>query len=311
MKKMKKLIALLICGVFLILFSGCGEKAEPFDVNPPFYKVENPRTGAVVYMLGSMHVGKAGAVYPEAIYSALDECDALAVEVDIQALEQNKAASAEAIAVLECPPGKTARDYMGEDYERIIAAFKEKRLYNRAYEEYVPSLWSSLWSNQAAEDCGYDGDFGTDLIMLSYAKSHGKRVEEIETAKEQYQMNADVSPELQLLMLNESLKLSEEEVQAQLDTLYNAWRTADIEALRALANEEETALPETLKAEYDRYYDAMYTKRQRKMADYIEAKLEGGGKTFVVVGAMHYAAPPSIIDNLEADGIEVRVISYK
>lgn len=305
---MKKLIALLICGV-LLLFSGCKKKAEPFDVNPPFFRVENPQTGAVVYMLGSMHVGKAGAVYPEAIYSALDECDTLAVEVDIQALEENKSASAEAIAVLQCPPGKTARDYMGEDYDSIIAAFKKKRLYNRAYEEYVPSLWSSLWSNQAAEDCGYDGDEGTDDVMLSYAKSHGKRVEEIESVKEQYQMNADVSPELQMLMLNESLALSEEEAKSQLDTLYTAWRTADIEALRALASEEETALPENLKAEYDSYYDAMYTARQRKMADYIEAKLEsGGGKTFVVVGALHYAAPPSIIENLEADGYTVETL---
>lgn len=304
---MKKLIALLICGVLLLL-SGCKKKAEPFDVNPPFFRVENPQTGAAVYMLGSMHVGKAGAVYPEAIYSALDECDTLAVEVDIQALEENKSDSAEAIAVLQCPPGKNARDYMGEDYDSIIAAFKKKRLYNRAYEDYVPALWSSLWSNQAAEDCGYDGDEGTDDVMLSYAKSHGKRVEEIESVKEQYQMNADVSPELQMLMLTESLALSEEEAKSQLDTLYTAWRTADIEALRALASEEETALPEELKADYDSYYDAMYTARQRKMADYIEEKLQGGGKTFVVVGALHYAAPPSIIENLEADGYTVETL---
>lgn len=305
---MKKLLAILLCGV-LVLFAGCKKNnAEPFDVHPPFYKIENAETGAVVYMLGSMHVGKAGAVYPEAIYSALDECDTLAVEVDMEAMDE--AASAEAIAVLQCPPGMTAKDYMGEDYDEIIAAFKKKRLYNRAYEDYIPEMWSSLWSNRAAEDCGYDGDFGTDHVMLSYAKSHGKRVEEIESAKEQYQMNADVSPELQMLMLNETLALSEEEAKSQLDTLYNAWRTADIETLRALASEEETALPEELKADYDSYYDAMYTARQRKMADYIEEKLQGGGKTFVVVGALHYAAPPSIIDNLSADEIEARVISY-
>lgn len=305
---MKKLIALLICGV-LLLFSGCKKKAEPFDVNPPFYKIENAETGAAVYMLGSMHVGKAGAVYPEAIYKALDECDALAVEVDIQALEENKSASEEAIAVLQCPPGTTVKDYMGEDYERIIGEFKKKRLYNRAYESYIPSLWSSLWSNQAAEDCGYDGDEGTDVVMLSYAKSHGKRIEEIESAKEQYQINAGVSPELQMLMLNETLALSEEEIRAQLDILYNAWRTADIEALKALANEEESELPENLQAEYENYYNAMYTARQRKMADYIEEKLEAGGKTFVVVGALHYAAPPSIIDNLEADGYSIETLS--
>ncbi len=310
---MKKLLAALLCGV-LILFSGCRDNKaekhkEPFDTHPPFYKIENAETGAAVYMLGSMHVVKDDAVYPQIIYSALDECDTLAVEVDIQALEADSAAAAEAIAVLQCPSGTTAKDYMGEDYSSVVSKFKKKRLYSRAYENYIPALWSSVWSNQAAEDCGFYGDFGTDIVMLTYAKYKGKRIEEIETAKEQYQINAGVSPELQMLMLNETLALSEEETQAQFDALYNAWKTGDTEALKALA-EEEAELPEELRADYDSYYDAMYTKRQRKMADYIEEKLEGGGKTFVVVGALHYAAPPSIIDNLENDKIEVQVISY-
>lgn len=304
---MKKLLAALLCGV-LVLFAGCKKNnAEPFDVHPPFFKIENVETGGVVYMLGSMHVGKAEAVYPREIYDALDECEALAVEVDMEAMD--KAASAEALAVLQCPDGLTARDFMGEDYGSIVAKFKKKRLYNRAYEDYIPEMWRSLWANRVAEDCGYDGDFGTDVIMLSYAKSHGKRVEEIESAKEQYQINAGISVELQMLMLNENLALSKDETQAQFDALYNAWQNGDISALRALA-EEEAALPEELKADYDSYYDAMYTNRQRKMADFIKEKLESGEKTFVVVGALHYAAPPSILDNLENDGIEVQVISY-
>lgn len=307
---MKKLISVLICCV-LLMFTGCEKKAEPFEVNPPFYKVEDAQTGAVVYMLGSMHIGKPEAVYPQMIYDALDECDTLAVEVDIQALEEDMLASAEAIMVMQCPFGTTVQDYMGEDYDAIIAAFEKRGIYNPAYEYYIPMLWSSLWTNQAAEDSGYDGNCGTDLVMLSYAKEHGKRIDEIETAKEQYQLNADISTELQMLMLNETIALSEDEEKVQFDILYNAWRSGDVEALKTLAEEEAGAeLSPQLKAEYESYYDAMYTARQRKMADYVEAKLKAGGKTFVVVGAMHYAAPPSIVDNLENDGIKVQVISY-
>lgn len=306
---MKKLVALLICGV-LLLFSGCKKKPESFEVNPPFYKVENAQTGAVVYMLGSMHVGKPEAVYPKAIYDALDECGTLAVEVDIQALEEDVLAASDAVMVMQCPFGKTVRDYMGDDYDRIVDAFKKKGLYSPAYEYYIPALWSSLWSSQAAEDCGYDGNVGTDLIMLSYAKEHGKTIDEIETAKEQYQINADISPELQMLMLNETLALSENDMKLQFDILYKAWRTGDTETLKALASEEAgEELSPQLQAEYDSYYEAMYTARQRKMADYVEAELESGGKAFVVVGAMHYAAPPSIIDNLEADGYTVETLT--
>lgn len=307
---MKKLFALLICGV-LLLISGCEKKAKPFDVNPPFYKVEDAQTGAVVYMMGSMHVGKPEAVYPKVIYDALDECDTLAVEVDIQALEEDMLAAADAIAVMQCPFGTTVQNYMGEDYYRITETFKKKGIYSPAYEYYIPALWSSLWSSQAATDCGYDGNCGTDLVMLAYAKEHGKTIDEIETAKEQYEVNAGMSTELQMLMLNETLALSADETKLQFDILYNAWRTGDIETLKTLAEEEAGAeLSPKLKAEYDSYYDAMYTARQRKMADYVEAKLKAGGKTFVVVGAMHYAAPPSIIDNLENDNYAVELIRY-
>lgn len=306
---MKRLISILICCV-LLLFSGCEKKGEPFEVNPPFYKVENAQTGAVVYMLGSMHVGKPEAVYPEAIYNAINECDTLAVEVDIQALEEDMPAAAEAVAVLQCPFGTTVRDYMGDDYDRIVKLFTEKGIYNYTYEYYVPAMWSSIWTSKSAEDSGYDGNCGTDLVMLTYAKEHGKIIDEIETAKEQYQVNAGMSIELQMLMLNQTLELSDDMTKMQFDILYNAWRTGDIETLKALAEEEDsTELSPQLKTEYESYYDAMYTARQRKMADYVEAKLKSGGKTFVIVGAMHYAAPPSIIDNLENDGYTVVTLS--
>lgn len=300
-----------ILAVFIVLiFSGCEKKNKPFEVNPPFYRVTDESTGAVVYMLGSMHVGKSEAVYPQAIYDALDECDTLAVEVDIQALDDDYAELSAALAVMQCPFGTTVRDYMGDDYDRIVEEFTKKGLYNFAYEYYIPEMWSALWSNQAAADCGYDANCGTDLVMLTYAKEHGKSIDEIETAKEQYQVNAGMSPELQMLTLNQALELTQEETQEQFDMLYNAWRTGDTEALKALATEEAgTELTPELQAEYERYYDAMYTARQRKMSDYVEAKLKSGGKTFVVVGAMHYAAPPSIIDNLEADGYTVEALN--
>lgn len=279
---------------------------DGFEVNPPFFKVTDESTGGVVYMLGSMHVGKPGAVYPQALYDAIDECDTLAVEVDIQALETDIKAMTEAVKLMLCPNGTTIKDYMGEDYNEIIRQFRKNDLYNHAYEYYIPSMWTSLWSNKAAADCGFDSSIGTDLIMLTYAKKHGKKIDEIESAKEQYQVEADISPELQILTLKQTLALSQDEIQEQFDVLYDAWRTADIETLKKLAEEESgEELSEELEADYQAYYDAMYTRRQKKMSDYVIGELNAGRKTFVVVGAMHYAAPPSILDNLTESGYEI------
>lgn len=284
-------------------------EAAGFEVNPPFFKVENKENGAVVYMMGSMHVGKAGAVYPSKMYAALEECDTLAVEVDIQELESDLRAASEAMTVLFCERGKSVKNYMGEDYDLIIGKFREKKLYNKLYESYIPALWSSLWTSNAAAECGYDVNAGTDRHLLTYAKEHGKSIEEIESAKEQYQVEANASAEFQTYTLKQAVELSDDEMREQLDTLYNAWKDGDVAALRALADEDDEELPEALVEDYERYYDAMYTARQKKMAEYVIGKLGSGGKTFVVVGALHYAAPPSIIDILEEKGYTVETLS--
>lgn len=328
---MKKRIFAVITLLALIMFAGCKKKQDPtpvvnyvrrdeltstelpdsFEVNPPFFKVTNENNGAVVYMLGSMHIGKPEAVYPEKLVSALDECDTLAVEVDVIAFNNDLAAAMDAMSVMFCSPGTTFADYMGDDYDRIVQKFTEKGLYDPRFEVYIPSLWSSLWSNAQSAECGYDSNRGTDMLLLSYAKGQGKKIDEIETAKEQYQVEANISAELQTLMLNLTVEMTAEEAQEQLDQLYDAWRTADMETLIAMAEEEETdsGLTDELKADYDRYYDDMYTKRQVKMADYVINKLQTGGKTFMVVGAMHYAAPPSILDNLAEAGYTVEVLN--
>lgn len=316
----KRIFAVLtLCSLFL--FSGCRETqsetsrsstaplaAESFDVTPPFFKVTDKNTGAAVYMLGSMHVGKAGAVYPEKMYKALDESGTLAVELDTQALQNNRAEMNEALQVLLCENGKTAADYMGGDYDDIKKKFRKNGIYNAIYEAYIPSMWTSLWSNTIVEECGYNSDFGTDTLLLSYAKERGKKIDEIESAKEQYQVQAESSAALQTYILKETVALSAEENQEDYDELYDAWRSADMDKLIEMVSEEDGEVSEDLKADYDSYYEMMYTLRQKKMADYVLDKLKNGSDgdvTFMVVGAMHYAAPPSILDILEENGYEV------
>lgn len=321
---MKKRIFAVVTLLAVMLFGGCSKAEEApkidltstsaensFEVSPPFFKVENAETGAVVYMLGSMHIGKPEATYPREMCDALDECGTLAVEVDIQEFQENFAEMTEAVSVLQCENGKTARDYMGGDYDRIVKKFTEKGLYNMVYDSYVPAFWSSAWSSSAAAECGYDADLGTDMLLLSYAKALGKKINEIETAKEQYETEASCSEELQMLTLNQTLELTAEETQEQFDALYNAWKSGDINALKALVTEdgETDEMSETLKKDYEQYYDAMYTNRQKKMAEYVMSRLETSEKTFVVVGAMHYVAPPSILDILEGNGYTVETLN--
>lgn len=288
------LIVLLVCP----LFSGCSQVPEN-AVTPPFFKVTDAETGGCVYILGTMHTGLANTVYPGSVMNAFSECDTLAVEVDLVALDSDSRQLNDAMALLKCPD-KSTKEMLGGDYERVRDFFKQKRLYNTLYEEYIPVVWSSAISNKLADECGYSSQYGTDRYFTALAKQQNKAVYEIESVYEQYQMNADEPESIQTYMLLSAVDTDWETQKAEIVRLYSAWSSGDIAALEAALNEEE--IPQELAADYETFYYAMYENRQRKMADYIKAELERGDKTFVAVGALHLAAYPDVIDLLENSG---------
>ena len=294
-----RILALFLC--VALLFSGCA-KAPENPVTPPFLKVTDTDSGGVVYMLGTMHVGKPNTVYPQAVYDALGECGTLAVEVDLIALDRDKQRMASAMQILECGERST-REMLGADYEKIRRFFEQKRLYNAAYERYIPAVWSSTLTSKLAAECGLKSELGTDRALLSYAKNNALPIHELETVEEQYMLNAGESEALQVYMLSSSVDTDWETQKQQTLALYDAWSGGDLAELERMLTEEPP--PAELAEDYADFYYAMYENRQRRMADYIVTELKNGKKTYVAVGALHLAAPPDILDLLEAEGYQV------
>ncbi len=298
-EKIKK-AALVFAAMFCVfLLGGCGFNQEPKPVNPPFFTVRDENTGGIVYMLGTMHVAENGVEYPAEIYEAIDECETVAVEVDLIALDKNQAEVNNAMKLLECKSGTTA-DILGEDYAKIKAFFLDKGLYNAAYDKYLPTVWSSLLSNKIADDCGYYSENGTDRAVIQYAMKNNKKIYEFESVYEQYKMNSEESLELQIFSLNDAVNTPYDEQLSLMKELYGAWSKGDISALEQML--ESGGIPEELSGDYAEYYAAMYTNRQEKMAEKISEWLKNGDKVFVAVGAMHFAAAPDILDLIEKSG---------
>lgn len=300
---MKKLFpAAALC--LAVMLSGCSaQKTE--EVHPPFFEVSDPETGGHAYLLGSMHAGSSNAVYPEEIFAALEESDTAACELDTVALSQDSVQLADAMQYLLCPDGTTAADLMGDEYENIRAYFIDKKIYSPAYEGYLPVMWSMVLSNKIASDCGYSSDNGTETVMLNYAKKLGKPIHEIESAAQQYAVNAAEPMPLQLYSLAQAINTGYEDQLEQMRTLYGAWSSFDGETLSALTDEN---IPDEYADDYREYYDSMYTGRQRVMADYVISQLKDGNSVFMFVGAMHFYAEPDIITCLEEAGYTVSEI---
>ena len=299
----KRIIALLLC--VAMLFSGC-VKAPENPVTPPFYKITDSNSGGAAYLLGTMHVGVQNTVYPQTMYDALSQSDALVVEVDLIALDNDKKRLSEAMKLLECSE-KSTKEMLGADYERTRDFFKGKRLYNAVFERYIPAVWSSTLTTKLAKECGYSPDYGTDRALLSYAMKHSLEIRELETVEEQYAVNANESEALQVYALVSSVDTAWETQKQQTCDLYESWSRGDLAALEQMIHEDEP--PAELAADYEDFYFAMYENRQRKMAEYISEALKDGETIFVAVGALHLAAAPDILELLEAEGYKIEKLA--
>lgn len=307
MKKLKAAAVFTGLALALSLLTSCKAQPQPEYVDPPFFRVADEDTGGCVYMLGSMHMGKAGTVYPEAVMEAFAECDTVACEVDTIALSENAALLQECSSLLLCPEGTTTADYLSDSYEEIRGFMKKQRVYSAACEKYLPVMWNSLLSNSAAEKCGLSSDCGTEQIFLSKAKAEGKEIIEIESALFQYEIMAGESPALSEYSLMKTAEDGSEELCRQLDELYSAWAAADGAGLeKALSEDIPTG---ELEEVYASYYDEMYTNRHRIMADCVLEWLSEGRQVFMFVGALHFYAEPDILTCLEESGYTYETLS--
>lgn len=302
---MRRIIAIIAALALIFTLGGCKNVPKNY-VNPPFFTVRDEATGGVVYMLGSMHVGLPNTVYPDEIYDALDECETVACEIDLIELENKRDEVNEAMKVFECG---SAAEFMGDDYAEIKRYFTERGIKTDNLNRYVPAMWSITLSQKSAIDAGYETKYGTDREILTIAKEKGKKIFELETAAEQYKINAEQSREFQIFSLKSSVSVPYEQLIAQNKTLYLAWSTNNSFLIETMLSGGR--VPDEYAEEYARYFAAMYANRQKKMAEYAVKALKNGEKVFMVVGAAHYFAAPDILDFIEEAGYSTEALNYE
>ena len=104
-------LAMILAGT--LLFGCAGEEpASSAELTPPFWTVQDGQTGGTLYLLGSMHVGREGAYYPDYVMEAYTDSDVIAAEIDTTVIDE---AAYKAVEHLLCPEGTTAETYFGED----------------------------------------------------------------------------------------------------------------------------------------------------------------------------------------------------
>jgi uncharacterized protein YbaP (TraB family) len=168
-----------------------------------------------------------------------------------------------------------------------------------------PWVVASMISAADFQTMGYQRELGTDLYFSRAAQRDRKRIVELESVRQQYDLFNRLPLETQLFLLQDSMDaVKSGDNSMTLHQMIDAWRVGDAETFAALveASLANAADPVDLAGK-------IYGQRNRRMAERIDALVQTGERLFVVVGAAHLAGPDSLLEVLRAKGFRVEQVS--
>ena len=331
---MKRFLAWLLILVMCISFVACGQQDAPDtqtqptkettqvsdpttegasgSATPLLYKVTD-QGGNVLWLFGSIHVGREDYYpLPDYVMDAYESADSLAVEFDVIAFEKDTQAMMELANLMIYTDGTTIKDHIPEDlYSRATKALKGLDAYAFGMDMMLPAMWSSEIDSALVGELGGNTDLGIDMHFLEKAKKDGKEILEVESAQFQFGMLTGFSEEVQIMLLEASVEMYEDQTAAKedLDKLMGLWAAGDeVGFAEYLAISYEDMTDEE-RALYEEYEYAMTTSRNLSMTDYAENVLKSGKEVFLCVGAAHIVGEGAMAQLLAQRGYTVECIT--
>lgn len=144
----------------------------------------------------------------------------------------------------------------------------------------------------------FDPALSVDMMIEADAETAGKPVFAFESAEEQVMTLAGMSEDGQVDMLLATVAEMEdggESFMAQVEH----WLAGDLDVLEAESREIHSDMPE--------FHASVFTDRNERFTNAIEAMLDGEGVTLVAIGLGHFVGAGSIPEILEQRGYTVEV----
>lgn len=268
---------------------------RPAGASPPMWTVHGAH--ATVTLFGSIHLlaGAPAWTYP-AFDAALAQADSVWLEIPFDAASEKMAAdTAQARGVL--PAGQSLFALLpGPDRARLLKLGRSVGLTQAALDRMRPWYAETLLSVLEVEAAGGRASQGVEETVQARSPK-GARRGALETVEGQIALFADAPLAVQIAALKSTLKDLDADPGA-FRRLQSAWLAGDLgaidrEAVRPLRIGERFAYRRLV---FDR--NARWTRQILKL-------LQGGGRSFIVVGVGHLVGPDSVVRMLRARGIRV------
>ncbi len=297
---------MILCISFTL--TGCGKKetVEPpvATTSPLLLEVSKEGTENKLYLFGSIHAGDESLYpLPDYVLNAYQNSDAIAVEFDLVEFTKDLSNQMQLLSQFVYTDGTKITDYIENDtYTKGVALLKSAGLYTSMMDHYKPIMWQSLLENVAMIDAGLNENYGIDQYFLKLAKSNNKNIIELESAEYQYNMLLGFDMDMQVYLLEESIKQMDE-AKENMIALYDLYKKGNKEDLEKLVFEEETSDSYT-----EQYNNELITVRNQNMTKALEKTFVEGKNVFCTVGLAHIIGEGGIADLLEEKGYIVTIV---
>ncbi len=294
------------------------ETAPEVPATPLFYRVTGSN-GEQMWLFGTIHVGDARTGFlPKEINDAFHSSDALAVEFDIDAFEEqietDDALAAQLATAYTYSDGTTAKDHIKDEalYDAAILLMKASGNYNQNLPYLRPAVWCSSIDNFYLRQ-GYtlSAEKGVDCRLLRMAKEQNKKIYNIESGLSQIQMLAGYSDGLQEMLLSSSVSADPLEAIQEITDLYESWCQGDEATLRQVIAEDTSDMTEEEQKLYEEYNNAMSVTRNAEMLKTAKSYLSSGEVVFYAVGLAHLLHETGLVDSLRAAGYTVEQVVFE
>jgi uncharacterized protein len=302
MTSLGKLAAGAAVALAMIALPACAEPpvaARPSsDADPALWVAKDADT--TVYLFGTIHVLKPGlSWFDEAVRAAFDRADEVKLEIvapppaEMAALIQTRGT---------LPAGETLTAKLPAADQPALARYMEAiGLPRPAYDRMRPWLAASYLQVQSLQKVGYDPANGPEQVIAAAAKEANKPISGLETAPEQIGFFAGLSDDAQIAMLDETLD-EMPNLQTEMGKMVDQWAAGKTDLIAKELNEGVTRSPEAMKV--------LLTDRNKRWADWIEARMAQPGTVFIAVGAGHLAGRDSVQAELARRGVKARRVKY-
>ena len=262
--------------------------------------------GANLYVLGSIHLGPArGWEYPPGIIGALEDSNALVVEVNVNEMP------GETIQQLighygHLPPGRSLRRSLSPATWALMEnSLAKSSIPLSAANRLQPWLLSNLIIMEAIRRENYFADQGTEDEFIRLAG--GRSIIPLESPAEQISFLGTLPRTIQELYLVDTLNHYDET--GKFVNLYvNAWRSGDEGVLEKLVFDSYFQDPA-----FAPFFEAIIFDRNERMSKRLKVLLDAnqhaGEAVFVVLGVAHMIGERSIRETLATQGYRIRRVT--